>query len=59
MLTLGVQALGIEITRLAYVSWNVAGFTVTTVAMGVVFILLSRPCIRREMLQRATGMVTN
>jgi DHA1 family multidrug/chloramphenicol efflux transport protein-like MFS transporter len=56
IIILGGQALGIELLRIAYVHWNMAGFVWATIFFSGVFILLSRPRIRHEMAIRRSRM---
>ncbi|MET3106179.1 DHA1 family multidrug/chloramphenicol efflux transport protein-like MFS transporter [Oxalobacteraceae bacterium GrIS 2.11] len=52
-------ALGIEITRLAYVAWERSGFTLAMIGFTCCFILVSRPRIRDEMRLRAMQPISS
>jgi DHA1 family multidrug/chloramphenicol efflux transport protein-like MFS transporter len=52
-------ALGIEITRVAYVEWGQVGFSVALVGLAICFMLIARPRILDEMRLRAAGLLTN
>ena len=52
-------ALGIEITRLAYVAWGVTGFSLAIIGLTCCFILISRPRIHDEMRLRAAQVTAN
>jgi len=56
MLAMTCYAVGIEVTRLAHVSWGVTGFTWAMVAMTCCFMLVSRSSVMGEMQIRAQDL---
>ncbi len=54
MLAMVCYALGIEITRVAYVAWGLNGFTLSVIALGCCYILITRPRIHAEMTLRSS-----
>jgi len=56
ILAMTCYALGIEITRLAYVAWGLNGFTLAVIGLGCCFIFITRPRIHSEMTIRANAL---
>ena len=57
IMTMACYALGIEITRIAHVTWGIAGFSLAVVVLTSFFILVSRRSVLGEMRIRAEDLI--